>query len=237
MNFVFDLYGTLIDIHTDESNAKFRAAVQKYFKRFNGGTVDFWAEYARLCALAETGEEVCEIDLFAVFKKLMGGADDKTVLKAATYFRKKSRLKLKVYGGVKGLLKELRSRGAGVYLVSNAQTCFTVEELKKLKLTRYFNGVVISSDFGKKKPSVEIFQYALQKFKLDPRETVYIGNEIAADVCGAKAAGMRTAYIKSNLSPADDSLAAAEKQADFATDNFYKLSRFLLAECGEWKKD
>lgn len=237
MNFVFDLYGTLIDIHTDESNAKFRAAVQKYFNRFNGGTVDFWAEYARLCARAETGEKFCEIDLFAVFKKLTGGADDKTVLKSATYFRKKSRRKLKVYGGVKWLLKELRSRGAGVYLVSNAQACFTVEELKKLKLTRYFNGVVISSDFGKKKPSVEIFKYALQKFKLDPRETVYIGNDIAADVCGAKAAGMRTAYIKSNLSPADDSLAAAEEQADFATDDFYKLSRFLLAECGGWKKD
>ncbi len=237
MNFVFDLYGTLIDIHTDESNAKFRAAVQKYFNRFNGGTVDFWAEYARLCALAETGEKFCEIDLFNVFKKLTGGAHDKTVLKSAKYFRKKSRRKLKVYGGVKWLLKELRSRGAGVYLVSNAQACFTVEELKKLKLTRYFNGVVISSDFGKKKPSVEIFKYALQKFKLDPRETVYIGNDIAADVCGAKAAGMRTAYIKSNLSPADDSLAAAEEQADFATDDFYKLSRFLLAECGGLKKD
>lgn len=72
MNFVFDLYGTLIDIHTDESNAKFRAAVQKYFKRFNGGTVDFWAEYARLCARAETGEKFCEIDLFNVFKKTYG---------------------------------------------------------------------------------------------------------------------------------------------------------------------
>lgn len=222
-NFVLDLYGTLADIHTDEENLKFRKKVAKYFARTN-----FWEEYTRLCAEADTGEENCEIDLFAVFKRLLNGADDEEVSKAAGYFRKMSRSRLKVYRGVYGLLRALKERGGKVYLLSNAQACFTYKELDKLKLTKYFDGISLSSEFGKKKPSTEFFLQLVKKYGLDLRETVYIGNDFNADISGAKAAGLKTAYIKSNLSPSTDDLAEIAKVADYATDNFEKLKEYLL---------
>jgi len=226
-NFVFDLYGTLVDIHTDETGEKFKKAVAKYFCR-----ADFWEEYLRLCAEADTGEENCEIDLSAVFKTLLNGADDKKVAEAAKFFREKSRTRLKVYRGVYSLLQALKDGGGRLFILSNAQACFTLDELKTLKLTEYFDGISLSSEFGKKKPAKEFFLSLLKKYGLSARETVYIGNDYRADIFGAKAAGLSTAYIKSNLSPEGDEVEEISKASDYATESFEELSEYLIAVLG-----
>ena len=220
MNFIFDLYGTLADIHTDEHSAKFRKSMKKYF-----GCEDFWQRYVALCKEQETGDKYCEIDLLKVFKQFSPDNPEQ----AAKYFRKKSRSRLKVYAGVHSLLKKLKEKGAKLYILSNAQACFTLEELKKLKLTKYFDGIELSSGFGKKKPSTEFFGHIATKYSLDKSQTVYIGNDFGADILGAKAAGLNSAYIKSNLSPVQDSLGQADAVCLFATDSFKQLKKYLLS--------
>ena len=76
----------------------------------------------------------------------------------AVTFRTLSRQKLMVYDGVKETLAELRKRGKGVYLLSNAQRDFTRPEMELLGLTECFDGILISSEEGCKKPSSEFFQ-------------------------------------------------------------------------------
>ena len=98
-----------------------------------------------------------------------------------------------------------------------------------LRLTPCFDGIVLSSEFGKKKPSATFFIYLMQRYKLDPAETIYIGNDLTADIEGAKRAGWKTAYIYSDLSPAQDSLSAASGLADFATESFREMANHLLA--------
>lgn len=217
-NFVFDLYGTLADIKTDENSKKFKAAMVKYFNR-----ADFWEKYKSLCAQEDTGEKYCEIDLLKVFSRLSAQP-----LKAALIFRKRSRKKLKVYFGARRLLKKLKKRGAKVFLLTNAQACFTVAELEKLKLKSLFDGIEISSVFGEKKPSLKFFSHIIEKYSLDLSETVYIGNDLTCDILGAKSAGLNTAYIKSNISPEEDGLEKAREIADFATDSFKELTKYLL---------
>ena len=85
-NFVFDLYGTLVDIKTDEQAAKFRKKVTAYFLRINPAVLDFFPLYEKLCA-ERSGGEYTEIDLYEVFRDILnyGGnvAGGKTVQKAA----------------------------------------------------------------------------------------------------------------------------------------------------------
>lgn len=229
MNLVFDLYGTLVDIRTDESAPGFRKKVQKYFSRLNPELTDFWGEYERLCLEQNCGEED-EIDLSAVFERLAGKHN---AAKAAAFFRKASRKKLRLYKGVDKLLGELRRNGAKLYLLTNAQTCFTLGELEKLGLIDRFDGIRISSEMGKKKPSRAFFDSVLEGYGLDPDQTVYVGNDFHADILGAKAAGLRAAYIRSNISPEDDDLSEAREVADFATDDFSALGKYLLSLCGD----
>jgi putative hydrolase of the HAD superfamily len=98
------------------------------------------------------------------------------------------------------MLSGIRERGAGVYLLSNAQSCFTLRELDKMELTPLFDGIVISSDVGYKKPSEEIFSIALEKFGITSDCSVYVGNDMRDDIFGAHRSGLRTVYIKTRQS-------------------------------------
>lgn len=91
-----------------------------------------------------------------------------------------------------------------------------------------FDGIILSSDEGVKKPSAEIFEAALNRFHLSPDEAVYVGNDFSADVLGAKSVGLNTAYILSNLSPDGDDLNKISGVADFACSDFGALSRYLI---------
>ena len=98
------------------------------------------------------------------------------------------------------ILKGLKERGAGVYLVSNAQACFTKDEIDELCITELFDDILISSDAGVKKPSSEIFSVAFNKFSLSASECVYVGNDLHDDVLGASGAGLKTVYIETEQS-------------------------------------
>lgn len=222
-NYIFDLYGTLADISTDESTPRFINKINRHFASDN-----FSDEYLNACKTFETGDGFCEIDLLKVFEKILNCPKEEA-LRAALYFRKKSRSGLKVYRGVRALLGELKQRGKKLYILSNAQACFTDAELDKLKIKKYFDGVELSSDFGRKKPCKAFFSHVLEKYVLDPAETVFVGNDIESDIRGAKSVGLETAYILSNLSPEGDSVEKAGQIADFATCGFEDLADYLLS--------
>ena len=126
-------------------------------------------------------EEEAEPDLRKVFTRLYeekGVPCNGLLAKmTAVTFRALSREYLKVYDGVKELLSELREQGKGVYLLSNAQTDFTRPEIEMLGLTKYFDGIFISSEEGCRKPSPLFFERLLERFGLDPGESIMIGND------------------------------------------------------------
>lgn len=228
-NFAFDLYGTLIDIHTDEEDPAFRSRIARQFFDLCGGECDFWNEYIRLCAPPK-GDMYYEPDLIDVFSALAKkcGADlSRDKLEDFAYsFRLLSRKKLCLYPEVTEILSSLKECGAKIYLLSNAQACFTVKEMEELSLTNYFDGICLSSDAGVKKPSERFFNLLLEKYKLDKRSTVYIGNDYYSDILGARAVGLFTAYIRTyNEVPFEE----AKKASSFATDSFSILKEILLS--------
>ena len=201
MNFVFDLYGTLIDIKTDEGKAApWRALAGKLrgCKRRYAWTKD---SYKQLCA-GEVRYEGHEFDLLRVFEKMLEaeGLDVADAPALAHGFRDASMEKLRLFPLVKEMLTGLKARGAGVYLLSNAQSCFTLRELDTLGLTELFDGIVISSEVGWKKPHGEIFKIAFEKFGITEKDSYYVGNDLRDDVFGAHGAGMKTVYIETEQS-------------------------------------
>ena len=75
--------------------------------------------------------------------------------------------------------------------------------MERLGLDGLFDGVYLSSDYGCKKPDCRFFQVLLRERGIDPRQAVMIGNDGICDIQGARAVGLSTVYIRSNLSPAE----------------------------------
>ena len=57
-------------------------------------------------------------------------------------------------------------------------------------LEPYFETLTVSEEVGVKKPNPEIFYYALRKAHATAEESIVIGDEMAVDIDGAKAAGI-----------------------------------------------
>ena len=208
---IFDLYGTLVDIHTDESRpALWRSAASFYAAR---GAVYSPAvlrtSYLRLAdGLLAAGDGAWpEIDVTEVFSGLFAEAgvtpESGWVRDAAELFRRESTTHLRAYAGAAEVLSALRRSGRKVFLLSNAQRCFTMPELTALGLSGSFDGIYISSDHGFKKPDPRFFGVLLEREKLAPGQCLMVGNDPVCDADGAKRAGLDVWYVRSGLTPRD----------------------------------
>lgn len=226
MNFVFDLYGTLADIWTDEQRPSLWQGVAEFLGESRDDAERVREEYLSLCKEAKRGE-LHEIELLDVFAKMLSdrGLDSNRAGELATEFRSLSMVRLRAFHGVKSMLKELRRLG-GVYLLSNAQECFTLKEIDTLGLTDYFDGILISSQVGVKKPSAEVFDIAFSRFGISPDNSVYVGNDMRDDVLGAHGVGMTTVYIHTEQS---GSYSMELPEPDYRVKNHRQLKRLLVS--------
>lgn len=193
-NYIFDLYGTLVDILTDEDSDTFW---QKIAKMLNCDFSEVKSDYKSLCKQKqnEIGAEG-EFELLDVFDFIIKKYDSPLTKEELAYkFRKASIVKERLFPFVKYGLKKLRKHKKGVYLISNAQSCFTLRELEDLGLNKYFDGIVISSEFGVKKPSPQIFEKALEQFGIEKSTCLYIGNDPIDDIQGAESFGIQAHFV------------------------------------------
>jgi len=95
-------------------------------------------------------------------------------------------------------LKKLKkNKEIKLAVLSNHPHHTTIEKLLiKYDLRKYFDAVVTSAEFGKRKPDPEIFHYTLKKMGLeDPKSCMICGDEYA-DIMGGYRAGLQTILCK-----------------------------------------
>ncbi len=208
-NYVFDLYGTLIDIRTDEEDiwAWKRLAL---FYRYQGA--DYKAKELKKAyekavqeALRESASEnkesldTAEIRIEEIFRKLYEDKEvepeEGLVFDTCRMFRIVTTRRIKLFPGVKKSLQGLKDGGARLYLLSNAQRAFTEKELEMFGLEKYFDGIVLSSDRGVKKPGRKFFDYLIETYHLDSARTLMIGDDRRCDIEGAVKAGMDGFFV------------------------------------------
>ncbi|MBR1692567.1 MAG: HAD family hydrolase [Lachnospiraceae bacterium] len=208
-NYIFDLYGTLVDTHTNENKSYLHQKLAAMYASYGAFyTPKEWkSEYQRLCREKKAARENphFEIELTEVFAELFTNkgiqVSKDTVLAVANMFRVVSRDYLKLYDFVLPFFGHLKKKGKGIYLLSNAQTCFTVPEIKALKLYDLFDGIVISSEVGVCKPDTRIMDELITKYHLDKSRCIMIGNDRTSDIRIAIDSGLDSLYMHSNISP------------------------------------
>lgn len=237
-NVMFDLYGTLIDIRTNEDIPMLWYNFAALYNR-NGASYlpmelrEMYLKYekAERKRVAELHPELSyiDIDIAKVFEQLYKdkGVDATTELieYTAKQFRKISTYFLRLYPGVKELLIYLRATKRQVILMSNAQSLFTMQELDGLGLTKYLDKIYISSDVGISKPDPEFFNHAVKELGLDKKETIMVGNDYISDMGGAAAAEIDGLYIDQEISSKiEGEFTAVEKIMD---GDVYKIIEFF----------
>jgi HAD superfamily hydrolase (TIGR01509 family) len=95
---------------------------------------------------------------------------------------------------VPGVLEGIRKMGLKIGLISNVNSHGQVPaNLDLYGIRHYFNPVVLSSEYGRRKPDPAIFHYAARLANVPTGQCAYIGDRIARDIVGARKAGFRLA--------------------------------------------
>jgi putative hydrolase of the HAD superfamily len=90
---------------------------------------------------------------------------------------------------IRTALERIRASGRKLAVISNSDgTCR--ELLRRMDLLGFFEAVYDSTEVGVEKPNPAIFELALKELNLRPSETLHVGDLEAADVLGARRAGI-----------------------------------------------
>jgi putative hydrolase of the HAD superfamily len=88
------------------------------------------------------------------------------------------------------VLDALHKKGFRLAIISNVISRQLVQsKLAEYGIARYFDPVVTSSDFGRRKPNARIFEEAARLMQLPPEACAYVGDTVSRDVIGARRAG------------------------------------------------
>lgn len=202
---LFDIYGTLIHVKTDEQDIETYRCLSKWlsYHDISIQPAELKKLYLRTVnkMLKETGEKYPEVDSTRVFKRIFKIKTRKSrwnnnLLRMTTItFRACSRRHIDVYPGVGETLEKLKKKKYKLGIVSNAQEAFTLPELRMFDLTKYFDEIVISSNFGFKKPDPRLFRIALKSLKVRASRAIYVGND-SVDVEGAHSVGIKAVFLE-----------------------------------------
>lgn len=218
-NYIFDLYGTLVDIHTDESKASLWKKIAVYFSAQGAAYTGKELKERYIALIGEEEQKLhkkirkkypeitvkeVEINLDRVFARLYKEKGVKTnrqmIKDSMLAFRAITMEKLRLFPGAVELLTGLKAEGKKVYLLSNAQTSFTLPEMKTLGIDVLFDDIFFSSDLEVKKPSTYFYSALFEKHGLKKEESVMVGNDRWADVQGALDFGIGAVYLHTEQS-------------------------------------
>lgn len=103
------------------------------------------------------------------------------------------------------LLASLRARGLRLVVVSNANGRLR-HLFDRLDLTRWFDVLLDSHEWGVEKPDPRLFELALQAAGATADRTAHVGDLYHVDIAGARRAGLGAAvlYDAANLYPEAD---------------------------------
>ena len=92
-------------------------------------------------------------------------------------------------------LEGLRAAGYKLALLTNGPATMQRDKVTRFDLERHFDVVVIEGEFGKGKPHPDVFRHALTVTGVEAHEAWHIGDNLYADIGGAKSVGMSAAWI------------------------------------------
>ena len=130
--------------------------------------------------------------------------------------------KVKMFSAADTALIEIKKAGYKMGILSDFPL---VNKLEYLKISHFWDAALCSEELGVIKPHRLPFDELSKAMSLPPEKIIYVGNSHPYDVAGASRVGMKTAWIRSPLSPGKGSKIP---KPDFSFSNYRQFINFML---------
>jgi putative hydrolase of the HAD superfamily len=122
-------------------------------------------------------------------------ADEKLAKDMSEFFLESLPTKKRVFDYTYEILEYLTEKKYSLHLITNGFEKTQRLKLKSSSLLNYFTHIVTSECSNSVKPKKEIFEFALNKAQCKNEEAIMIGDNLEADIFGAKNVGMDTVFV------------------------------------------
>lgn len=214
----FDLFFTLIVPVYDEN-------INEY--KILGLTPEEWEKYAEDDALYEeramgfVKSEKEIIDKIADIMPIKVDEETRGRLLMAREHRMKTALQ-NVSPKILSSLKELRSKGIKICLISNADVIDS-KYWNESPLSEFFDEAIFSCDVGLLKPGKRIYELAMEKTGYEPHQCMFVGDGGSSELKGAKSVGMQTVFTEMLDKKAPEQRERIMKDADHIVEDLEEL--------------
>ncbi|MEX2298319.1 MAG: HAD family hydrolase [Dongiaceae bacterium] len=187
---LFDLDETLLN-RTDSLQAFLKDQHGRFAQALGDVRFEIWRD--RFLALDERGHVHKAIVYPAILSEFGGDGAAADIL-LADYRNRFCRYALP-FPDMQQTLTTLRADGLKIGLVTNGETAFQTRSIEALGLNRMADAILISEQEGLRKPDRALFIRAADRLGVSPAACLFVGDNPVADILGAHAAGMSTAWF------------------------------------------
>ena len=126
--------------------------------------------------------------------KILGIAEDKVPQRLDQHFIELCPTKPHVHPNTFEILTYLKDKGYALHIITNGFSETQHVKMKHSGLESNFDELIHADHTGHKKPEARIFEYALEITNSKKETSIMIGDDLVADVLGAKNAGFGHVY-------------------------------------------
>ena len=239
---LFDMGGTLEDIHVDDESR--HASIQGVLDIFRAHGIDPDKDFETAASAINAGwerygayrdprqRELKPEEIWGSFVLTDFGLDEESVRSYAeelahmwevTHYHRALR------PHVREMLEGLKDLGMKLGVISNTASLYQVFDiLKEYGIRDYFQDVTLSSVTGYRKPNPNIFMVSLHQVQSDPAHCAYVGDTISRDVIGPIRMGFgATFHIDSYLTRLKDTHVSPDVKATYNIQDIYEVYTIL----------
>lgn len=228
----FDLDGTLWDLYKNTEEALRQLYVEfdlnedsfeRFYKRYHFHNEKVWALYR----VGKIEKEVLRSVRFSrAFDDVLMPQSEAMIDAFASRFLEVCPRLPHLIDGTMELLNVAREK-ATLHIITNGFKEVQGFKIEGGKLGGYFQEIVNSEDAGFRKPSKEIFEYAMKKANATASESLMVGDDWDADIIGARDAGIDQAFLTNTERMQQELTGAAPSrhnyQANYTIDSLREL--------------
>ena len=239
---LFDMGGTLEDIHVDDESR--HASIQGVLDILRAHGIDPDKDFETAASAINAGwerygayrdprqRELKPEEIWGSFVLTDFGLDEESVRSYAeelahmwevTHYHRALR------PHVREMLEGLKDLGMKLGVISNTASLYQVFDiLKEYGIRDYFQDVTLSSVTGYRKPDPNIFMVSLHQVQSDPAHCAYVGDTISRDVIGPIRMGFGAPFhIDSYLTRLKDTHVSPDVKATYNIQDIYEVYTIL----------
>jgi putative hydrolase of the HAD superfamily len=165
---------------------------------FHENNDKYWTEYRK----GLISKEYLRRQRFLDSLESIGIQDESIVPPMAELYNQRVSRKANLFPGVRETLAWLKEKYT-LYIITNGFVEIQTNKLESSALSHYFKRIFMAEATGYQKPDKRFFHHALSSVNAKKSESIMVGDDLEADIAGARDAGIDQVFFNPSCIPHD----------------------------------